>query len=58
MPIKVKKHGLSSSSSKSTIAVDPSLPSYEQHPFFQEKLKQAKTFIKEFGLPKSTKTKK
>jgi hypothetical protein len=34
------------------ITVDPSLPSFEGHPFFEKKAARAKALLKKTGLPK------
>ncbi|HEY4831298.1 MAG TPA: hypothetical protein VIH61_01885 [Waddliaceae bacterium] len=34
------------------IAVDPLLPSFEGHPFFEKKAARAKALLKKTGLPK------
>lgn len=36
---------------KSFITVDPTLPSFEGHPFFEEKVKAAKKLLQRVGLP-------
>lgn len=52
MSTKAKKINGSFFREKSAIAVDPSLPSYEDNKYFQVKLDRAKSFIKKVGLPK------
>jgi hypothetical protein len=39
------------------ISVDPALPSFEGHPFFEEKAAKAKALLNKVGLPKQTRGK-
>jgi hypothetical protein len=47
-----KKHGVSGVGTKPLITVDPSLPSFDNHPYFEKKAAAAKEVLKRSGLPK------
>jgi hypothetical protein len=49
---KSKKVSTTLPGSRTLITVDPSLPSFEGHPFFEEKAARAKALLKKSGLPK------
>jgi hypothetical protein len=49
---KSKKEILAGVGTKPLITVDPSLPSFEGHPFFEKKAAVAKALLKKVGLPK------
>jgi hypothetical protein len=51
MPKKPKKEVLIGVSIQPLISVDPLLPSFEGHPFFEKKAAKAKTLLKKTGLP-------
>ena len=38
--------------SQPLITVDPAIPSFEGHPFFEKKAASAKALLKKVGLPK------
>jgi hypothetical protein len=46
---KIKTNGIGT---KPLIAVDPSLPSFEGHQYFEKKATAAKKLLKKVGLPK------
>jgi hypothetical protein len=52
MARKLKKGTIAGASSQLVVAVDPLLPSFEGHPFFEEKAAKAKAILKKTGLPK------
>ena len=52
MPNKSKKQAEVKVGTKQLIVVDPSLPSFEDHPFFKKKTAQAKKVLNRIGLPK------
>ena len=52
MSKKSKKEALAGISTQPLITVDPSLPSFEGHPFFEKKAAKAKILLKKTGLPK------
>jgi hypothetical protein len=39
------------------ITVDPAIPSFKDHPFFEKKAATAKALLKKVGLPKQLATK-
>jgi hypothetical protein len=43
---------------KPLITVDPSLPSFDGHPYFEKKAAAAKKLLKKVGLPKELTQKK
>ena len=47
-----KKERVNISGTKSLITVDPSLPSFEDHPYFKKKADAAKALLEKAGLPK------
>jgi hypothetical protein len=49
---KTKKEVLVQVGTKPLITVDPSLPSFEGHPFFEKKASAAKKLFARVGLPK------
>lgn len=49
---KTKKDILLQVGTKPFITVDPSLPSFEGHPFFEKKANAAKKLFSRVGLPK------
>ena len=49
---KTKKDILVQIGTKQFITVDPSLPSFEGHPFFEKKANAAKKLFSRVGLPK------
>ena len=49
---KVKKETSTGIGIKSLITVDPSLPSFEGHPYFEKKAAAAKKLLTKVGLPK------
>lgn len=53
MAVSEKKKKMVVISGSQLIAVNPSLPEFENHPFFEKKAKAAKTLLKKVGLPKS-----
>lgn len=52
---KRKKTALAAVDNQSLIIIDPSLPSFEGHPFFEDKAAKAKAILKKAGLPKVSK---
>ena len=52
MPAKSKKTTSKRTGTESLITVDPSLPSFDGHPFFEKKAKAAKKLLEKVGLPK------
>jgi hypothetical protein len=52
MSRKSKKEVLVGVGIQPLITVDPSLPSFEGHPFFEKKAAKAKALLKKTGLPK------
>ena len=58
MATKANKNNYVIIGSKPTIAVDPSLPEFENHPFFEKKAESVKKFLRKAGLPKSLGVKK
>lgn len=52
MPKRSKKEKISFNGKKQLITVDPSLPSFEDHPYFKKKAAAAKALIEKTGLPK------
>ncbi|MEI8075239.1 MAG: hypothetical protein WCH78_10860 [Bacteroidota bacterium] len=52
MASKEKKYSVSIIGTKPLINVDPSLPEFENHPFFEKKAQKVKALIKSVGLPK------
>jgi hypothetical protein len=52
MARKSKKEKLILSGTKSLITVDPSMPSFEDHPYFKKKAAAAKALLEKVGLPK------
>ncbi len=51
MPSKGKKV-FNTTGKKNMITVDPSLPAFENEPFFLKKAEKVKTILKTVGLPK------
>jgi hypothetical protein len=49
---KVKKETLKGVGIKPLITVDPCLPSFDGHPYFERKVAAAKKLLKKVGLPK------
>jgi len=49
---KFKKATSKGIGTKPLITVDPSLPSFEGHPYFEEKAEAARKLLKKVGLPK------
>lgn len=49
---KNKKDSFVQVGTKPFITVDPSLPSFEGHPFFEKKANAAKKLLSRVGLPK------
>ena len=49
---KIKKDNFAQVGTKPFITVDPSLPSFEGHPFFEKKANAAKKLFSRVGLPK------
>ncbi len=49
---KVKKETLKGVGTKPLITVDPSLPSFDGHPYFEKKAAAAKKLLKKVGPPK------
>ena len=49
---RILKEALAGISTQPLITVDPSLPSFEGHPFFEKKAAKAKILLKKTGLPK------
>lgn len=47
-----KKEGFVQYGIKPLITVDPTLPSFEGHPFFEKKAQAVKKLLKKVGLPK------
>jgi hypothetical protein len=47
-----KKHSTAGVGTQPLITVDPSLPSFQHHPFFEKKAAAAKEDLKRVGLPK------
>ena len=58
MAISEKKKKIVVVSGSQLIAVNPSLPEFENHPFFEKKANAAKAVLKKVGLPKSLVSKK
>jgi hypothetical protein len=52
MAKKSKKERSGPSGIKHLITVDPSLPSFEDHPYFKKKAAAAKALLEKVGLPK------
>lgn len=52
---KRKKTTIATAGNQPQIMIDPSLPSFEGHPFFEEKAAKAKAILKKAGLPKLSK---
>lgn len=51
MSNKSKKRGITKVGIKPLVAVDPTLPSFEGHPFFEKKAQAVKRLLKKVGLP-------
>ena len=49
---KSKKQSKPKTGSQELITVDPLLPAFEGHPFFENKAARAKALLKKTGLPK------
>jgi hypothetical protein len=49
---KSKKESQPKASTQQLITVDPLLPAFEGHPFFENKAARAKALLKKTGLPK------
>jgi hypothetical protein len=49
---KVKKETSKAIGTKPLITVDPSLPSFDGHPYFEKKTAAAKKLLNKVGLPK------
>jgi len=47
-----KKQSSAGVGTQPLITVDPALPSFDQHPFFEQKAVAAKEDLKRVGLPK------
>jgi hypothetical protein len=47
-----KKHTSAGVGTQPLITVDPALPSFDHHPFFEKKASAAKEDLKRIGLPK------
>jgi hypothetical protein len=58
MAINEKKKKTVLVSGSQLIAVNPSLPEFDNHPFFEKKVKTAKSILAKVGLPKSLISKK
>jgi len=54
---KTKKDILLQVGTKPLITVDPSLPSFENHPFFEKKANAVKKLFTRVGLPKGVRKK-
>jgi len=54
---KTKKEILVHVGTKPLVLVDPSLPSFEGHPFFEKKATAVKKLFQKVGLPKALKKK-
>lgn len=52
MAAKGKKQISKRVGTKPLITVDPSLPSFDNHPYFENKAAAAKNLLKKVGLPK------
>jgi len=52
MARKSKKDAYSNVGTKPLISVDPTLPSFEEHPFFEKKAAKAKATLQKVGLPR------
>jgi len=52
MAQKSKNQKIVTTGVQSLITVDPSLPSFEGHPFFDKKAEAAKAVLKKAGMPK------
>ena len=52
MAQKSKKGTFVGVGTKPLITVDPALPSFDNHPFFEKKAAAAKALLKKVGLPK------
>ena len=57
MSRKIRKDTFVPICTKPFITVDPSLPSFEEHPFFEKKANAAKKLFSRVGLPKGIKRK-
>jgi len=53
MSNKLKKEGSVKFGTKPLITVDPTLPSFEGHPFFEKKAQSVRALLKKVGLPKN-----
>ncbi|MHA4808973.1 hypothetical protein ACX0G9_12745 [Flavitalea flava] len=51
MATKAKKEVQVGTGTQPLVTVDPSLPSFEGHPFFEKKAAKAKELLKKTGLP-------
>jgi len=51
MSNKPKKKGFIKVGTKPLVTVDPTLPSFEGHPFFEKKAQAVKRLLKKVGLP-------
>jgi hypothetical protein len=54
---KPKKNIVVQVGTKPLVLVDPTLPSFEGHPFFEKKANAVKTLLTKVGLPKGMKKK-
>jgi hypothetical protein len=52
MPRKLKKETSKGIGTKHVVTVDPSLPSFDGHPYFEKKAEAAKKLLAKVGLPK------
>ncbi|HEY4288066.1 MAG TPA: hypothetical protein VGN00_13265 [Puia sp.] len=52
MATRSKKQSHSNASTQQLITVDPLLPTFEGHPFFENKAAKAKALLQKTGLPK------
>lgn len=52
MANKSKNKNLATAGTQQLITVDPSMPSYEGHPYFEKKAAAAKHLLAKVGLPK------
>ncbi len=57
MGLKTKKNNASLFGSKLLIRTDPSPDNFENHPFFENKVKRAKALLNKVGLPKKLSSK-
>ena len=57
MGLNTKKNIASLGGTKPLIRVDPSLDNFENHPFFENKVKRAKALLNKVGLPKKLSSK-